>query len=101
MIVECVLRCRYDKMMELMEWLARQPLLRESPDLLVAYLNLLAALASVPEGAREVTRQLVENNYDIVSWERMFSILTVVRQRYADGAENKVSCQAIPPDILQ
>lgn len=92
MILECVSHCRYDKMMELMEWLARQPLLRESPDLLVAYLNLLAALASVPEGAREVTRQLVENNYDIVSWERMFSILTVVRQRYADGAENKVSC---------
>ena len=77
-------------MMELMEWLPRQDSLRECPDQLVAYLALLAALASTPEGAREVTRQLEGGNYDIVSWDRMFSVLTVVRQRYADGAETKV-----------
>ncbi|KAK9817460.1 hypothetical protein WJX74_003584 [Apatococcus lobatus] len=87
---------RYDKMVELMEWLPRQSLLRESPELLVAYLGLLAALASVPEGAREVTRQLQGGNYDIVSWDRMFSILTIVHQRYADSAENKLEEEIVP-----
>ena len=87
----CHLR-RYDKMEELMEWLARNELLRESHDMLVAYLDLLTALASTPEGAREVTQQLaqVQGSYDIVSWERMFSVITLIRQRYTDTIENKV-----------
>ncbi len=90
-------------MEELMEWLARNELLRESQDVLVAYLDLLTALAGSPEGARGVTQQLMQaqGSYDIVSWERMFSVLAIIRQRYADSADKKVrSCNALSPAFL-
>ena len=44
--------CRYDVLGEFMEYLARNPVMKQAPAVLVAYLGVLTSLASGPAGAQ-------------------------------------------------
>lgn len=66
--------CSYDVLGEFMEYLARNPVMKQAPSVLVAYLGVLTSLASGPAGAQVSSAGHVMQ-LDLLSFHHLLCLL--------------------------
>ena len=77
---------RFEMLGAFMEYIGRVPIVEEAPAVMVAYLEVLSALAEGEQGSIAMFQQLcLPNAPPAISWKRLFDVMTQYCSRYAAG----------------